>query len=146
MAVLSDHRYMRSGFAFLTDGMETQGILLALTSKSVYSIVLRRALSFEERVSIDGQSINSCWEKGSPSLWATRAHVGCAALQNMEPCDCSTNRLESSSAGICFSMSVCNIFVKSKHFTPFSCFIWQRLNNVAIIFFRVTCFYLDHVF
>lgn len=37
MAVLSDHRYMRSGFAFLTDGMETQGILLALTSKSVYS-------------------------------------------------------------------------------------------------------------
>lgn len=63
MAVLSDHRYMRSGFAFLTDGMETQGILLALTSKSVYLIVLWRALSFEEHVSIDGQSINSRWEK-----------------------------------------------------------------------------------
>lgn len=56
---------MRPGFAFLTDGMETQGILLALTSKSVYMIVLWRALSFEERVSIDGQSINSSWEKAA---------------------------------------------------------------------------------
>lgn len=28
---------MRSGFAFLTEGMETRGIQLALTSKSVYS-------------------------------------------------------------------------------------------------------------
>lgn len=99
MAVSSDHRYMRSGFAFLTDGMETRGILLALTSKSVYLIVLRRALSFEERVSIDGQSINSGWEKGSPSLWAMRAHMCCTVVQNMEPCDCSTNRLESSSTG-----------------------------------------------
>lgn len=59
VAVLSDHRFMRSGFAFLTDGMETRGISLALTSKTVYLIVLRRAVSFEERVSIDGQSINS---------------------------------------------------------------------------------------
>lgn len=106
---MSDHRYMRSGFAFLTDGMETQGILLALTSKRVYSIVLRQALSFEEHVSIDGQSINSCWEKSSPSLWATRAHVGW--LQNMEPCDCRRKILESSSTGICFSMSLCSIFM-----------------------------------
>lgn len=36
VAVSSDHRYMRSGFAFLTEGMETRGIQLALTSKSVY--------------------------------------------------------------------------------------------------------------
>lgn len=67
VAVLSDHRFMRSGFAFLTDGMETRGISLALTSKTVYLIVLRRAVSFEERVSIDGQSINSSPRKKKKS-------------------------------------------------------------------------------
>lgn len=72
VAVTSDHRYMRSGFAFLTDGMETQGILLALTSKCVYGIGLWLALSFKERVSTDGQSINFCLEK-APELWHTKS-------------------------------------------------------------------------
>lgn len=35
-------------------------------------------------------------EKGNPRLWAKKA-------QYVEPCDCSTNRLESSFPGMCFS-------------------------------------------
>lgn len=67
----------------LTDGMETHGILLALTSKSVYLIVLWQALSFKERVFTDGRSINSCRKRNRPNLWATWGHVSCTALKNM---------------------------------------------------------------
>lgn len=78
MAVLSDHRYMRSGFAFLTDGMETRDF-----AGLDFQVCL---LSCEERVSIDGQSISPCWEKAAIT-WSTRAHVGWVPLQNMEPWD-----------------------------------------------------------
>lgn len=84
MAVLSDHRYMRSDFAFLTDGMETLGILLALTSKSVYS--LSRSMS--------PLMANQSTLAGKKQKFYGTAHVGSILLHNMEPCDCR-NSLDS---------------------------------------------------
>lgn len=82
MAVLSDHRYMRSGFAFLADGMETRDF-----AGLDFQVCL---LSSKERVSIDGQSINSRWgKKKAAIIWAARAHVGCVPLQNTDPWDSS---------------------------------------------------------
>lgn len=86
VAVSSDHRYMRSGFAFLTEGMETRGIQLALTSKSVYSH--SRSVS-----PLMADQSTSPGEKAA-ILWATRADVGCATPQNVGPCDGSEGRLE----------------------------------------------------
>lgn len=77
---------MRSGFAFLTEGMETRGIQLALTSKSVYSHSRSVSPLMADQSTPPGEK--------QQFLWATRADVACTTPQNVGPCDGSGGRLE----------------------------------------------------
>lgn len=76
VAVLSDHRYMRSGFAFLADGMETRDF-----AGLDFQVCL---LSSKERVSIDGQSINSRWGKKKQQLYGLQGHMWAVFLSKMQ--------------------------------------------------------------
>lgn len=107
--------------------METQGILLALTSKSVYSIVLWWALSFEERVSIDGQSINYCWGKAAQDcgLWGHTWVELCSKIQS---------HVIAIQIRLFFSVSLKHICKMKAFFSPsYICYL-SRVSNSAIVF------------
>lgn len=113
VAVSSDHRYMRSGFAFLTEGMETRGIQLALTSKSVYSHSRSVSPLMADQSTPPGEKQQFYGLQGQ--MWVVLDH-------KMGPCDGSGGRLETNcKIAHSYCICVCTVILSSQVFLLTSC-------------------------
>jgi len=118
VAVVSDHRYMRSGFAFLTDGLEARGIFAGLGFRDcLRDSSAAGSAPFEELVSIDGQSIKSVLGKNK-SLWATRADAGLRR---------APRRVTAMQRAVVIHINVVQYSPFLKPFAPVSCIHRDRL-------------------